>query len=254
MKRMKTISFLCLVLLLSSCKVEKYFDGPDTYRDGFESYTESEDLLGEDKWSFFQITNDNNSIELDSSRAHSGNLSLRFSAQKSTDELLSKCSVVKQKMSFWQGETVYASFWYWIEGDAAANWLFLFDIEEQAHIGAGPGMRLANVGTDNHIWVEHKYLVPNDLQQETPIPLPRNQWVHLEFEALLSKKKEGYVRAWQDGQLIISQNDWKTLPTDILYSQMGTKGMYSSIEFGITANTYDSDMVLYLDDVEVGLR
>jgi hypothetical protein len=114
-------------------------------------------------------------------------------------------------------------------------------------------MRLAMV--DNAIRVEHKFLNPDIIQPEgQEVLFPRNQWVQLTFETKLSQKKDGYVKIYQDNQLIIEQYNWKTLPTDLLYFQQGTKGMYSSIEFGITANSFDNDMVLYVDDVEAYVK
>jgi hypothetical protein len=76
----------------------------------------------------------------------------RFEAQPSTQKAASKCSLVKNKMAFWEGETVRISFWCYLKGNAPASWLFLFDLEEKVAIGAGPGMRIANVGADNQLW------------------------------------------------------------------------------------------------------
>ena len=142
--------------------------------------------------------------------------------------------------------------WYFIEGTARADYLFLFDIEEQTAIGAGPGMRLAISGDSSAILVNHKFLNPSIYQTVgEEISFPRNQWVHLEMEIKLSQRKKGYVKVWQNSQLILERQNWKTLPSDELYGLQGTKGMYSSIEFGITANSFDSDHTLYLDDIEV---
>lgn len=255
MKRISLLSAsLCLVLLLALFSCDKYtlFEGTDFYEDNFESYAREADFFNEGRWTHIQRTVIWNQISLDTLRAHSGQQSIRFEARASTDELLSKCSIVKQNMAFWEGETVRVQFWIYLEGTAPANWLFLFDLEEKAAIGAGPGMRLANVGPDNQLLVEHKYFNPNITQTDgQALSLPRDQWVRVELETLLSQKKEGYVKVWQDGQLILEQYAWKTLPTDFLYAQQGTKGMYSNIEFGITANTYDSDLTLYVDDIRV---
>ena len=128
----------------------------------------------------------------------------------------------------------------------------MMDLEEQAPIGAGPGMRLALV--EDALLVEHKYLNPNITQPEgQEVLFPRNQWVKVTFETLLSQKKEGYVKIWQDDVLLIEQYEWNTLPKDILYFQQGTRGGYSSVEFGLTANTQDNPMTLYVDDITIQL-
>ncbi len=247
----KFLSFLALSILLISCSKKKLFDGPNTYQDDFEAYFFKEDLIdGNDEfWSFFQLTNTENTISIDTSITHSGNASVRFFAKRSTDELLSKCSINKQFMAFWEKETVVIEFWCYLADTNACEWLFLFDLEEKVPIGAGPGMRLALV--DDKIALEHKYPNPNVFQDGAGIEFPRNEWVKIRFESLLSRKKKGTVRVWQNDQLILSKENWKTLPKDIIYAQQGTKGMYNQIEFGITANSKDADHLMYLDDINV---
>ncbi|MCX6148715.1 MAG: hypothetical protein NTW25_15895 [Candidatus Kapabacteria bacterium] len=48
---------------------------------------------------------------------------------------------------------------------------------------------------------------------------------------------------------IINQDNWATLPSDTLYFIQGTKGLYSSIEFGITANTHDNNLKVNIDNI-----
>lgn len=247
---MKRISILLLPLLWLSCDKQKLFDGPNAYSDDFESYAAIEETIdGNDvNWSFFQNTLSANSISLDTSIVHSGNRSLRFEGQRTAD-ILSKASINKQHMAFWEGDIVSVDFWIYLKGNAPAQWLFLFDLEEQTSVGAGPGMRLALV--DGKILLEHKYNNPNVEQPGEGIPFPRDQWVNLRFETELSQKKEGYVKVYQDDQLILDRDNWKTLPSDFLYHTQGTQGRYSQIEFGVTANPSEDDIVLYVDDVWV---
>lgn len=252
----KPIALSFLLVFLLGCNKKKFFDGPNAFTDGFESYSNLDDLLLEDDslWSFTQTTLDENSITVDSMFARTGSRSLKFVGGGSQGDLLSKCSIVKQKMAFWEGEVVYYSVWYYLEGGAEADWLFLIDLEEQIQIGAGPGMRIALV-EDSTLLVEHKYPNPNIEQDPAEvIAFPRDQWVHIEFETLLSQKEKGYVKVWQDGELIIEQNDWQTLPKDVLTAMQGTKGMYSSFEIGLTANSGSESHTLWADDVEIGLR
>lgn len=243
-----------LLLFLSfSCNKEKWFDGPNSMQEDFESYTSADSMFNEDesRWSFSQNTAEGNYIVLDTTIVHSGNQSLKFFAYASPADGASKCSIVKQKMAFFEGDVVRMSAWYYIEGTANADWLFLFDFEEQATIGAGPGIRIANTENTGLV-LEHKFFNTDMYQTEgQDIALPRNQWVNITMEVKLSQKKKGYIKIWQDNVLVLSGDNRKTLPKDFLYSQQGTKGMYQSIEFGITANTKNSDMVLYMDDILV---
>lgn len=241
---------ISISFLLFSCK-KKQFDGPNSYSDGFESYSDAEQLIdgNDERWSFFQLTFDENEISLDTTIVYSGSKSIRFSATPSTEQTVSKCSINKQFMAFWEGETVTVDFWCYLADTLPADWLFIFDLEEKIPVGAGPGMRLALV--DNQLLLEHKYNNPNVVQEGDGVDFPRNEWVHVKFETLLSRKKKGIVRVWQNDILVLEATNWKTLPKDFLYVQQGTKGMYNQIEFGLTANADDDAHVFYLDDVSV---
>lgn len=242
---------IIVAILLSDCQKKKSFDGPNSFQDSFESYaTLSEMLLPNDQlWSFTQLTRVENNIMVDFSKAHFGNRSLKFVANKSNADGVSKSSIVKQNMAFWEGETIRMSAWYFIEGTNSLEWLFLMDLEEQTAIGAGPGMRLALV--NNNLRVEYK-INEKDIVQVSgqEINFPRDQWVEVVWEVKLSQKNKGSVRLWQDGQLILDTKNKRTLAKDFLYFQQGTKGMYSSCEVGITANSKDSNLTLWIDDVK----
>jgi hypothetical protein len=238
-----------LVFILG-CNKKKLFDGPNSYSDDFEAYTSFSELTTEDNiyWSYTQETKSGNLITLDTTHAHSGQQSLKFVAQPSDDGGASKASLAKQKMAFWQNETMRLEAWYYLEGTEELTWLFLMDIEEQSAIGAGPGMRLALV--ENALRVEYKFN-EDDILQTDPIQFPRDQWVKVTWELNLSQSKKGSVKLWQNDTLIIDQGSVKTLPTDILYFQQGTKGMYSSCEIGITANSSTANTTLWVDDFSV---
>lgn len=247
MKKLLTL----IIILFSSCQKEKYFDGPDFFQDDFESYSLLDDLLlPDDKlWSFTQLTKAENNITIDTTNVHSGNKSLKFVAEKADADVVSKCSMAKHNMAFWEGETVRLTAWYFIEGTNTLDWLFLFDMEEQTAIGAGPGMRLALV--DNKLRVEYKFYEKDVVQNAgQEVDFPRNQWVELIWEVKLSQKNKGTIKLWQNGQLIIDSKKNTTLPKDVLYSLQGTKGLYSSIEIGITANSKDNDLIIWADDIK----
>ncbi len=243
-------ALFCTVFAFTGCDKKKFFAGPEYYQDGFESYSAFDDLfIGDDSlWSLTQQTMAGNSITVDTATVHSGSQSLKFVAVKSPENGVSKCSISKQNMAFWDGETVRVTAWYYLEGTQSVDWLFLFDMEEQVPIGAGPGMRIALV--DDQLRVEHKFYEPDILQDTTnAIDFPRNQWVEVVWEMTLSQKDEGSVKLWQDGALIINSENERTLPRDILYDLQGTKAMYSSIEIGITANSKDNDLTIWADDI-----
>lgn len=249
MKKLIIIGFSTFIL--AGCYKEQFKDRPDFFQDNFESYSVLHDLLsGEDKlWSLTQLTKRGNTITVDSKKSHWGNNSLKFVAEKSDNEGASKSSIAKQNMAFMEGETVRMSGWYYVEATNIPEWLFLMDLEEQTAIGAEPGMRLAIV--DNKLRVEYKFY-EKDITQPSgqEIDFPGNQWVELIWEVTLSQKNKGSVRLWQNGKLIINSANNRTLPEDFLYFQQGTKGIYSSCEIGITANSKDNDLTIWVDDIK----
>ena len=247
----KLLLFSSLIILLFGCNKEKYFSGPNSFFDDFESYSDFDDLLIEDDvhWSATQQTYEASTISLSSEQAHSGTTSLKFDAAGSSDGKLSKCSIFKQNMAFYEGETVRSSIWYYIDGSQDLNWLFLLDLEEKTPIGAGPGMRVANVGSENYGTIEFKFKQDNLEQQMHSFP--RNQWFKITLETRLSQKKKGWVRLYLDDQLIIEEKNMKTLPKDVLYNLQGTKGMYTSIEIGVTANPSSNPALIYADDFSI---
>lgn len=250
---MKKIAIVLIVLGASvSCSKEKWFDGPNYMSEDFESYASTDSMFSyEDiRWSYHQNTHEGNYIAFDTTIVHSGNRSLKFFGAAHPGEV-SKSSIVKQQMAFYDGDVVRISAWYYVASAPSTGWLFLFDFEEQAAIGAGPGIRIADT-QESGLALEHKFYNDDIFQPASGfIAMPRNQWVNIIMEVKLSQKKKGYVKIWQDNQLIIEGYERKTLPKDFLYSQQGTKGMYQSIEFGVTANASSTDVVMYVDDIEV---
>lgn len=250
---MKHFILLIIILFLFSCKKVKNFNGMDSYTDDFEYYYQTNDLIQPDDkyWSFTQITRAENEISVDTVFSHSGKKSLKFSANQSNNSDVSKCSLVKHNMSLKQNTTVRISAWYFISGNEKLNWMFLMDLEEQVAIGAGPGIRLAL--EDNKLLIERKKINEKDVKQKfgEEIDFPRSQWVEIILEINLSQKKNGSVKLWQNGQLIVESEKTRTLPKDFLYFQQGTKAMYTSLEIGITANSNDGKASLWVDDIRL---
>ena len=249
MKGLINILILTIFILTNSCFKERFSNQPQYYSDDFERYKKEETWLdpAAGYWSFSQQTLEANSVSIDSSMRFSGKQSLYFFAEKSSTEQLSKCSISKQNMSFPENGVVRISVQYYLDAPEKVNWLFLADLEEQTAIGAGPGLRLVLV--NGQIRMEYKFLEKDVLQfdgKEKNFPL--RQWVNLVWEIQLSQKNRGWVKVWQDGVLLIEKYKIRTMPKDLLYSQQGTKGIYSSVEIGVTANTRDAAVKLWADD------
>ncbi|MEM7659122.1 MAG: heparin lyase I family protein [Bacteroidota bacterium] len=247
-------SFVFALSLLLACNKTVVFDGANAYADGFETYASSKTLLddSDEFWTFTQLTLEGNTITVDSTFAHTGQQSLRFDGAGTSGDILSKTSLSKSNLAFWEGESLRVTAWYYLADTLELAWLFLMDLEEKIPVGAGPGMRIALV--DNQLLLEHKYLEPNLLQPEaTAIEFPRNQWVEIQWELTLSRNGAGEVRLWQDGQLLIEATEHNTLPKDVLYFQQGTLGRYNSLEIGLTAQPANQPARLWVDEVKIEL-
>ncbi len=253
MRSARSIILLTSCLLAMGCSKKKFFDGPDTFMEDFEGYSIAEDLFSgsqDSLWSFYQLTMEGNQFNLSTAQRVSGNTSMLFYAEQWEDGV-SKCSIAKQNMAFWDGETMEVSAMYYLEGTAPNDWMFIMDLEEQTAVGAGPGTRIAFTENDV-LGIEHKYNEPNYLQDpNNVVKFPRDQWVEVKVQVHLSKRKKGWIKLYQDGVLIVERSNVQTLPKDLLYFIQGSKGVYSSCEFGITANSRLATHTLYVDDINI---
>ena len=251
---MKQFFYILILLLTISCNKDKYYDGPNFLADDFEAVNSPEDLTDEDgNWKYYQTSNSQNTISIDTMNPHSGNQCLKFTALPSTDEA-SKSDIANNKLAFDEGKTFYGSTWFYLEGNQSLDYIFLFDIEESVSIGAGPGVRVALRFEDEQAYIvlERNKLVAEQTlvqSQQSQVPFPRDQWVHFEIELLLKRNKKGAVKIWQDDLLLIEESNVRTMPKDKILFIQGSKGIYNSIQVGITANSSENNAVLYVDDV-----
>jgi len=251
---MKLLFSISLLLVLASCNKEKFWDGPNTLADDFESAATVDDLTSESgNWKYYQTTDDQNTMTLDTSIVHSGNQSLKFTAKPSLNGA-SKSDIAHNKLAFDEGKTFYFSSWFYLEGTQSLNYIFLFDIEESVNIGAGPGVRVALRFDDGqgYLVLERNKLVNETTitqSEESQVAFPRNQWVHFEIELFMKRNKKGSVKIWQNDQLVIDQNGIRTMPKDKAVFLQGSKGIYNSIQVGITANSSEDDATLFIDDL-----
>ncbi len=240
-------------LLLKSCSYPLDARGGSEYVDDFETVYQADSLFAADKsrWTYTQQTLQANRIDIDSSIVHGSKHSVRFIAARSAEQL-SKCSISKSNMYFAAGDVVEFSAWYYLVGTQALPYLFLVDMEENVAVGAGPGIRIALDADGRSLEIERGKMLASTLHQSgIARVLPRDQWVNIRYQIKLSQSSAGSIRLWQNNELLIEAENIQTMPHDILYFIQGTKGVYNSIEVGITANSNQGDCVLYMDDVRV---
>ena len=243
------IVFLILSFVFVGCNKEEFFKGKESIDEDFEAINNVDELLFNENWEYYQQTELNNYIKIDSLNPHSGSNCLKVFAAKGT---ISKSDIANNKMAFWEDDIVQISAWFYIKGTDKLNYVFLFDIEEDAMIGASPGIRIA-INEDGYLIIERKKYGQSTIRQakDNEIIFPRNQWVELKMELDLQQKKKGFIKLWQDNHLLINAKDIQTLPKDKLYFIQGTKGMYQSVQIGVTATTSDHDVTMFIDDIEI---
>ena len=245
------------IFLISACSKEKFIQGRKSLSEDFDSYQTLENIseVNEPVINFFQLSEryPDNRLSIDSTISLSPQNAIHCFAKATKDGDASKAGIANNKMSFVEGETVSIVANYFIANSESLDQLFIMDLEETILIGSGPGIRLRLVGEEGYLNVERKKMGEGTLAQseDTKIVFPRNQWVNVRLEVNLSQKKKGWIKVYQDDVLIIQSDNERTLPIDRLTHNQGTKGVYNSIQFGITANTAERDLDLYLDDIEV---
>ena len=249
----RSFVYLIGIMFLSSCLSITEETVPLSFMDDFESYQVVSDLfVGNQGWTGTNLSTGDNTIEVDSTFARTGQRSLRFSARGSNPETtLSKCSLFNQAIEYEEGETVEITAWYYLEGTSWENgWVFLLDLEERVPIGAQPGTRLAlTKDPGNPLIIEFKYHQSSVVQQtDLQRAFPLNEWVEIRWIVRLSQGQDGAVEVWQNQNLLMQAEGIQTLPKDQIYAIQGTRGIYNSIEVGITANADSEEKVLYVDD------
>ena len=251
MKANFILLLLCIGLI--SCNKSALYDRPDSFYEDFESYLDAESFLGSENF-YHQITYTESYMEIDTHIVFEGTRSMKFFGKGTKNNVLSKCSFSHHKLALPEKETVTVSAWYYIDTEDELPWLFLMDMEENVAIGAGPGIRVY-ISDNNSLGINFKYLEPN-IEQDTAnqMTVPRKEWFKISMTAYLSQKDNGWIKLYQNDTLVIDAQNIQTLPKDILYFQQGTKGMYTSAEFGVTANPTDKDVLLWVDAVEVFVK
>lgn len=256
---MKSSACLCVFLMAiiaSSCnKSDNYPKKVQSFSENFEGADSLADLLLLDysKWTHVQRTSDANTTTVDSAIVHSGSKSFKFKAVPLTN--LSKCDLEKGGLEFKVNETLDFVCWYYIVGGSDIKGLTIFDIEEHAHLSVGPGMRLFFRTDKNgdYLVVERGKMNRSTLGQnaEEKVLFPRDQWVKIQFEALLKQNKQGYVKLFQNDQLIVDKDKVQTSPKDFIYATQGTRGLLNRMQVGITASVSKDTVTMYIDELSI---
>lgn len=159
---------------------------------------------------------------------------------------LSKMELKKQNMAWSEGMTIHVAAKFFIVGTAAHDALTVLDIEGQPDSLGEPGIRLMFVGgSGQRVVVERSKFGESTIQQTNPVDFPRDVWVSLIWEILLSRTANGWTKLWQDGVLVLQATGVQTMPPASI-----TTANYDDLQVGVTANSFQSDVRLYVDNVQ----
>ncbi len=253
MSKAHTATVLALALLLTGCKKKQEFlaGAVTTFQDDFEQYDAVDTFFfSEANWNYHNLTVEGNTLSIDSAIVHSGTRSLRCHASGTVGRNVSKASVQKQRIGWKEGDVVLVQAWFYIEGNLEN--LFILDIEDPAYISYSPGIRLM-ISKEGYLMVERGKMGLSTITQpaDSRLVFPTGEWVKINYEIKFSQHRKGYVKLWQNDKLILEAHNITTMPEDFLYNTLGTSGLYTNFEIGITANGGNGPSTLYLDDLEV---
>jgi hypothetical protein len=251
---MKKSGLVLMILLLAGCYKTRreYLETAITdYAEDFESYTAFTQPGFLANWQGSQLTFAQNGLFIDSAFSHSGNNSLRCEATSTVGGNVSKASILKNNLGFEQDDEIYFECWYYLTASSLPN-IFIADFEEPATISSSPGFRLM-LNENGELCVERNKMNKSTLRQTITQPriFPQMQWVRIQLEAKLHKRNKGYLKLWQNGELILEHHDVQTLPRDMIYITQGTAAVLRQVEIGLTANSSSGSAVMYVDDMRI---
>ncbi|MFN8712265.1 MAG: heparin lyase I family protein [Bacteroidota bacterium] len=251
MKKTLLILLILLIPFITGCykaKRDYLSNAISDFSDGFETYTSVSEFIGTDIWNGSQLTISGNELTIDTTVVHSGNKSLKCSATTTQGDVVSKAGILKNNLGIEEGGVFYFECWYYLESIQPKN-IFIADFEEPAAISSSPGFRLM-LNEEGALCVERRKMTESTLQQtvEQPRIFPLQQWVRIQLEVKLSQRNKGYIKLWQNGELILDHDKVQTMPRDMIYVTQGTSGVFRQVEIGLTANGSGAPAILYVDD------
>ncbi len=101
----------------------------------------------------------------------------------------------------------------------SGGWWNVFQFKSKDKQGESQPVWVLNVGNHGqsdhkmHFYLYSKYNQPTSISQQIPVPLPVGRWFHVEalYEQSDRNKADGNISVWQDGQLILSAKNVKTV-------------------------------------------
>lgn len=160
-------------------------------------------------------------------------------------------------------ESAYYGVWmrvdhnYSVQNNASPSggWWNVFQFKSNDEDGKSQPVWVLNVGNDAksgkmHFYLYSKHNKPNSVSQTTPVPIPVGRWFHVEALYKQSKRTtaDGSLLVWQDGQLILSAKNVKTV---LAQKSIWGVGNYTD---HITGGEKPGTASVYFDDATVSTK
>ena len=264
-------TLIFLFVLLASCKEEEA-EQPSTsltgyeFRDGFEAST-FQNLFPEDgaRWTNVQIVDPDsgqNRLELDSTRFSEENKSLRVLVMPSGN-ILSKADIEKSCFEAGRNNRILIRADFFLSEEGSLANAFLLDLECCACWDPAvpdnqcPGVRLMLDETGEFIHLERgKIGLPTLTQFQ--LPMPRNEWVRLEWEMTLSDESPGQNTIRLNDEVALSESGINLPNQTVFDSLFSAEGIdfslqepiqYHRFQIGVTANPSSESSEIWVDNV-----
>ncbi len=283
MKRKLFKLFVLFIFAFISCdKEEKNTEEPIKqtfiFKDGFE--TENNQInelftIDGERWTTIQQTNPTNAtnkITISSSTFTEGKNAIRFLSNKS-DSQLSKIDIEKNGLQIVEGDKVTITANFYIVGTDSIENLLLIDLECCScwdptvgdNYGAEnqcPGIRLMMSGGNDYLSIERGKISGTTIQQ-TNFAFPRDQWVTVEWEMVMSTTNTGTNKLRINQTQVINQPGMNMPNAQVFKDAFIEEGInfslqepvsYERVQIGATANPTANNVELFVDDFSIKIE
>ncbi|WP_400079149.1 heparin lyase I family protein [Winogradskyella sp. R77965] len=280
MKDNKYLLLIFISLILFACETNdsNNEDPTDTtflFEDGFETQNNDlNELFPSDasRWSNVQQTNPSNAtnqISIIDSEFSEGENALRILAYQS-DSQLSKMDIEKGGFNIIEGDKVIITADFYIKGSQSLQNLLLIDLEccscWDPSVGDNygsenqcPGVRLMMSGENDYLSIERGKISGETLQQSST-PFPRNEWVSIRWEMILSPNSSGINKLYINDVEVINENAMNMPNSQIFTNIFAEQNInftlqeptfYERVQIGATANPTADTVELFVDNFSI---
>lgn len=279
---MQLLLFSFILMVYIGCDTDSNVENteePSTevfiFEDGFETQNNTLTALfpqNQSRWTLLQQTdpsNATNEVSIISNEFSEGQNAIRFVAYES-DTQLSKMNIEKGGLNIETGDKVVISADFYINGNQSIENLLLIDLECCScwdpsvgdNYGAEnqcPGVRLMMSGGNDFLSIERGKISGTTLQQ-TNTPFPRNEWVSVQWEMIMSADASGENKLRINDVEVLNETGMN-MPNAAIFSDVfQNQGInftlqeptfYERVQIGATANPTAATVELFVDNFSI---